>query len=151
MTICATLMEADPDEGISTDELMVASGLGSEDVRGALHALEMLGIASNDTALTAFVHTGVERNSLRRFEEAMGLETAFVDLLRELAPDMEKGDTSTLHRRVATQRLKDGGHGYALPERLRRIVRSIAADGRGLRCQVITPRYFSTFCRFQQV
>ena len=44
---------------------------------------------------------------------------------------MEKGDTSTLHLRVATQRLKDGGHGYALPERLRRIVRSIAADGRG--------------------
>ena len=131
LTICDTLMEADPDEGISTDELMAASGLNSEDVRGALHALERLGIASNDTALTAFVHAGVERNSLRRFEEATALETAFVDLLRELAPDMEKGDTSTLHLRVATQRLKDRGHGYALPERLRRIVRSIAADGRG--------------------
>ena len=56
LTICDTLMEADPDEGISTDELMTASGLNSEDVRGALHALERLGIASNDTALTAFVH-----------------------------------------------------------------------------------------------
>ena len=131
LTICDTLMEADPDEGISTDELMTASGLNSEDVRGALHALERLGIASNDTALTAFVHSGVERNSLRRFEEATALETALIDLLRELAPDMEKGDTSTLHLRVATQKLKDGGHGYALPERLRRIVRSIAADGRG--------------------
>ena len=131
LTICDTLMEADPDEGISTDELMTASGLNSEDVRGALHALERLGIASNDTALTAFVHAGVERSSLRRFEEATALETAFVDLLRELAPDMGRGDTSTLHLRVATQRLKDRGHGYALPERLRRIVRSIAADGRG--------------------
>ena len=131
LTLCGTLMEADPDEGISTDELMTASGLNSEDVRGALHALESLGIASNDTALTAFVHAGVERNSLRRFEEATALETAFVDLLRELAPDMVRGDTSTLHLRVATQRLKDRGHGYALPERLRRIVRSIAADGRG--------------------
>ena len=131
LTICDTLMEADPDEGISTDELMTASGLNSEDVRGALHALERLGIASNDTALTAFVHAGVERHSLRRFEEATALEMAFVDLLRELAPDMGRGDTSTLHLRVATQRLKDRGHGYALPERLRRIVRSIAADGRG--------------------
>ena len=56
--------------------------------RDALHALERLGIASNDTALTAFVHAGVERHSLRRFEEATALETAFVDLLRELAPDM---------------------------------------------------------------
>ena len=88
LTICDTLMEADPDEGISTDELMAASGLNSEDVRAALHALERLGIASNDTALTAFVHAGVERHSLRRFEEAPALETAFVDLLRELAPDM---------------------------------------------------------------
>ena len=131
LTICDTLMEADPDEGISTDELMTASGLNSEDVRGALHALERLGIASNDTALTAFVHSGVERSSLRRFEEATALEMALIDLLRELAPDMGRGDTSTLHLRVATQRLKDRGHGYALPERLRRIVRSIAADGRG--------------------
>ena len=44
---------------------------------------------------------------------------------------MEKGDTTTLHLRLATQRLKDNGHPHALPELLRRIVRSIAADGRG--------------------
>ena len=36
-----------------------------------------------------------------------------------------------LHLRRTTQRLKDDGHKYALPELLRRIVRSIAADGRG--------------------
>ncbi len=131
LTISETLIGADADEGISTDELMAAAGLTSEGVRGALYDLERLGIASNDTVLTAFVHTGVERASRRRLEEAEALERSLIALLRETAPDMAKGDTSTLHLRLATQRLKDDGHTYALPERLWRIVRSIAADGRG--------------------
>ena len=131
LTIAETLIEADADEGISTDELMAASGLTPEGVRGALHDMERLGIASNDTVLTAFVHAGVQRASRQRFEQAAELERGLIDLLRETAPDMEKGDTSPLHLRLATQRLKDDGHAYALPELLRRIVRSIAADGRG--------------------
>ena len=131
LTISEALIEADADDGISTDELMVASGLTSEGVRKALHDMEQLGIARNDTALTAFVHAAVERSSRKRFEEASALERALIDLLRDTDPDMGKGDTCTLHLRIATQRLKDEGHTYALPELLRRIVRSIAADGRG--------------------
>ena len=131
LTIVERLIEADPDEGISTDELMAASGLTPERVRGALYALEQLGIASNDTVLTAFVHTGVERSSRKRYDEAAALESALIDILREMAPDMHKGESSMLHLRVATQRLKEEGHTSALPERLWRIVRSIAADGRG--------------------
>ena len=126
LAISESLIDADTDEGISTDELMTAA----EGVRGALYDLERLGIARNDTVLTAFVHTGVERSSRKRFEEASALEEELVDLLRESAPDMGRGDTSTLHLRLATQRLKDDGHTYALPERLERIVRSIPADGR---------------------
>ncbi len=131
LTISETLIEADADEGISTDELMAKSGLTSEGVRGALHDLERLGVASNDTVLTAFVHTGVEHASRKRLEEAAALEHALIATLRETHPDMGKGDTSTLHLRLATQRLKDDGHPYALPGRLQRILRSIAADGRG--------------------
>ena len=100
-------------------------------MRGALYDLEQLGIASNDTVLTAFVHTGVERSSRKRYDEAAALERALIDILRETAPDMDKGESSMLHLRVATQRLKEEGHTSALPERLWRIVRSIAADGRG--------------------
>ena len=72
LTICQALFEAD--EGISTDELMATSGLSPEGVRKALHDLEGLGIASNDTAITAFVHAGVERASRRRFRQAEALE-----------------------------------------------------------------------------
>ena len=131
LRIAEALIDADPDEGISTDELMAASGLSPEGVRAAMYDLERLGIASNDTVLTAFVHTGVQRASRQRFEQAADLEVALIDLLQESAPDMEKGGTWPLHLRVATQRLKDDGHAYALPEFVRRIVRSIAADGRG--------------------
>ena len=90
-----------------------------------------MGIASNDTVLTAFVHTGVVRASRRRFEQAEALENDLIAHLRETAPDMSTGDTSMLHLRLATQRLKDEGHPHALPEHVWRIVRSIAADGRG--------------------
>ena len=51
--------------------------------------------------------------------------------MQEMHPDMEVGDSSMLHLRNASQRLRDEGHEFALPEFLRRIVRSIAFDGRG--------------------
>ena len=129
--IAETLIDADPDEGISTDDLMSVSGLSAEGVRGALYDLERLGIASNDTVLTAFVHAGVVRNSRKRFDEATELETALIAQMREAAPDMSKGDRWPLHLRIAAQTLRDEGVTDPLPERLWRILRSIANDGRG--------------------
>ena len=131
LSIAESLIDADPDQGISTDELMGASGLNPEGVRAALYDLERLGIASNDTALTAFVHAGVERHSRRRLREAESLEKSLIAHLRETAPDMERGETWPLHLRVASQILRDEGVADPLPERLWRILRSIAADGRG--------------------
>ena len=131
LTIAATLIRANPDEGISTDELMTTTGLTTEEVRGALYDMERFGIASNDTVLTAFVHVGVQNPSRQRFTQASALEQGLIDLLRETDPDLDKGDSSQLHLRIATHRLKEVGHPYALPERLARITRSIAADGRG--------------------
>ena len=130
LAIIENLIDADPDEGVSTDELMTVSGLSAEQVRRALHDLERLGIANNDTVLTAFVHAGVQRASTKRFDEAADLEHALIDALQEAAPDMGKDDTSTLHLRVATQRLKDAGHDFALPERVIRILHGLAMDGR---------------------
>ena len=131
LAIAEMLIDADPDEGISTDELMGVSGLSAEGVRAALYDLERLGIASNDTALTAFVHAGVERSSRKRFDEAASLETALIEHLRHADPDLSKGDASLLHLRVAAQVLRDAGVVDPLPERLWRILRSIAYDGRG--------------------
>ena len=131
LNLVQALITADPDEGISTDELMGVAGLDSEGVRGALYDLEHLGIARNDTALTAFVHVGTSKPSRQRLEEARELEIALIDHLREAAPDLARGERSTLHLRVAAQSLKDAGLAQAIPERLLRIVRSISQDGRG--------------------
>ena len=124
------LIAADADEGISTDELMGVSGLSSEKVRAALYDLETYGIASNDTALTAFVHSGVERSSQKRLEEAVALETALIAELRQAAPELETGQSSRLSLRYAAQHLKDAGHACALPEKIWRCVRSLSTDGR---------------------
>jgi ATP-dependent DNA helicase RecQ len=131
LTIVEALLQADPDEGVTTDELMARSGLTSEGVRNALYDLEALGISSNDTALTAFIHVGVERSSLKRFEAAMALEKALIARLQVEAPDLSRGETSALHLRHTTQALLDEGVTDALPENIRRILKSLARDGQG--------------------
>lgn len=135
-SIVKSLISADADEGLSTDELMGTSGLTAERLRGALYDLERLGIASNDTALTAYVHVGVDRSSKKRLEQATHLEVALLKKMREAAPDLGSGNSSVLHLRHATQHLKDAGLEYALPETLRRIVKSIATDGRDDGCGI---------------
>jgi ATP-dependent DNA helicase RecQ len=131
LKIVSALFEADPDDGVSTDELMGCTGLSSEGVRKALHDLEAIGVASNDTPLTAFVHAGVERSSAARLETAMKLESAMIEKLRELAPELSQGESSTLHVRQLTQALIDVGVESALPERLRRVLKSLAKDDHG--------------------
>jgi len=54
-------------------------------VRKALHDLEEIGVASNDTPLTAFVYAGVERSSTSGLEDAMTLESAIGSPLRAQA------------------------------------------------------------------
>ena len=131
LRIAEALIGAPADEGTTTDELMSVSGLSPAAVRGALHDLERFGIASNDTALTAFVHAGVQHSSEKRLQHAVELEAALIAHLREAAPDLGKGETSSLHLRIAAQVLRDQGLTDPLPERLLRIVRGIGYDGRG--------------------
>ena len=129
LAIVDALINADADQGVSTDELMSVAGLAPDGIRKALYSLEALGIASNDTALTAYLHVGVERPSHKRLSEAMALEVALISLLRELAPELGRGESSVLHLRHVTQHLKDAGHASALPQTIRRLLASLAKDG----------------------
>ena len=131
MSIVWAIMDADMDEGISTDHLMCVSGLSAEGVRAALYDLENLGIASNDVTLTAFVHSGVTHSSLNRFKEAEDLEIALIKYMRETQPGLKKEEKFTLLLRAAAQELREQGLVNPLPQRLLRLLRSIAYDGRG--------------------
>ena len=131
LRLVETLIAADPDEGVTTDALMGAAGLNPTGIRNAMHNLEGLGLVVNDMALTAFVHAGAPRPSTKRLEAAQALEVALIGHMREAAPDLAKGESQDLHLRTAAQQLKDDGLTDALPNRLMRILRSIAQDGRG--------------------
>jgi len=130
LALVGALIGAPADEGLSTDELMGVTGLGSEKLRSALHDIERLGIASNDTVLTAYLQVGVENSSAQRLERSARLEVALIDLLREHAPDLARGESSLLHLRRLSQGLQDAGHPTALPVRLRQLLASLAGDGR---------------------
>ncbi len=125
-----SLINAPPDQGISTDELSGISGFSPGQLRKALNDLEALGIASNDTAITIFVHLGVEDSSEKRLLEANSLEKDLIDRLREFAPDLEHGSASTLNLKIASQDLRDAGHLTVRPDIVDRLVRGIARDGR---------------------
>ena len=131
LRIAEALIDAPPAQGVTTDELMGVSGLEPKGVRDALYDLERLGIASNDTSLTAFVHTSGKKPSRKCLKEAEELETALIAHMREAAPGMGSGDTSSLHLRIAAQILRDEGLADPEPDRLWHIVRGIARDGRG--------------------
>lgn len=130
LTLAETLLHADADEGISTDELMGIAGMNATQLRAALSDLEHLGIVGNDTVITAFVHAGVEHASRRRLERATRLEIAVVDALQSAAPDLAKNASTALNLRHLAQMLKDAGHADALPERLMSILQGLAGDGR---------------------
>ena len=129
--IAKELINADADEGITTDELVAVTGLSAEGVRNALYTLEQIGIASNDTVLTAYVHAGVVRPSKMRLQEANQLESELIAYMRETAPDMRVGESSIFHLRAASQELRNRGLIDPLPARILRILRSISSDGRG--------------------
>jgi ATP-dependent DNA helicase RecQ len=130
LALVDALIVADADEGISTDELMGIAGLTSAQLRKAFADLETYGLASNETVLTAYVQVGTPRPSKARLEAAVLLETALIAELRAAAPDLAKGDSAPLHVRLVCQHLKNAGHAGALPDSVRRLLKSLSADGR---------------------
>jgi ATP-dependent DNA helicase RecQ len=83
------VMNAPVDAGVSTDDLTGACGLTGGSLQRAFADLEALGIASNDTAVTVYVHLGVEDASARRLDHAARMEADLIALMQEAVPDAE--------------------------------------------------------------
>ena len=132
MDIVRHLMNAPPDEGISTDELTGVSGLTGGQLTRALADLETLGIARNDTAVTVFVHSGVPDDSRKRLGQATGLETDLIALMREEAPDAGDEVGTPFNLQLACQKLRDAGHSHVRPDVVEKLLRGMARDGRDL-------------------
>lgn len=126
------IINAPPEEGISTDALSGACGLTGLALRKALADLEALGIANDDTNITIFVHVGVENASPRRFEAASRLEADLIATLREEAPDVEIGEAVPFNLAATSQALRGCGHGAVRPDIIEALLRGMAQDGRDM-------------------
>ena len=127
--IVRRLINAGSDEGITTDELGGITGLTGEGVRKAMSDLARLGLVSDDTVLTAYVHQGVHSPSRERFIQAAAMEEDLIGLMQEQAPHLDREETVPLYLREASQRLKHRGHKNALPLLVQRSLKSIVGDG----------------------
>ncbi len=130
LSLVQHMMTAPRDSGVTTDELSGASGLVGAGLRKALADLEALGIANDDTAITIFVHVGVEGSSAQRFQAAARLEADLIAALREAAPDAGNDEALPLHLAATCQALRDQGHDQVRPDLIERHLRSLAQDGR---------------------
>ena len=130
LQVVQTLAHADPETGISTDQLIHECGCSLPQLRRVFSALDEIGVASNDMRITVYVHAGVENASSRRLALARELEEALIAELREEAPDQEIDAWTRLALRPLAQRLREKDIENPLPERLVRLLRSLSADGR---------------------
>lgn len=127
LRLVRSLRDCPPDRGISTDDLCGESGLTAAQ---ALNFIEALGIASNDTAISVFIHLAVEDSSSKRLAETSGLKGNLLDQPRELALDLEPGWLTTLNLGLASQQLRDAGHTTVRSDIVEKLIRRIARDGR---------------------
>ena len=130
LKIVEHLMNAPADEGISTDQLVGTSELSGGSLLKALNDLETLGIATDNTAITAFVHVGIENASLQRFEVSSQLESELVTLMRESYPDADNGEPQSLHLAETCQLLRDRGYLKVRPDLIETFLRGLSHDGR---------------------
>lgn len=131
LELLRTILNTDPKEGLSTDELGVTTGLGPADVGRALHDLETLGLLRNDSRIVAYLRVGVQNASLPALAALDQLESALLGLMRESAPDAaSSSDAVHLNLPGLTQRLRDEGFAEVLPERVGKLLTTLRQDGR---------------------
>lgn len=132
LSIVQHIINAPPEEGISTDVLAGVSGLVGPALRKALTDLETLGIAHDDTNITIFVHVGGENASHMRFSEAARLEADLIAAMRAEAPDADSGEPTPFNLASTCQMLRAKGHRSIRPDIVEGLVRGMAQDGRDM-------------------
>ncbi|WP_041603324.1 RecQ family ATP-dependent DNA helicase [Thioflavicoccus mobilis] len=150
LAVLEALLECDPDEGLSTDDLAMlpvfraAEGRPNERAaiwdRGAtagqrvlrtLHDMAEARLLQRGPQLSAFVRYKVRSPSAKILAQVCGVEQAMLEVLREEAPDADDGGWYPLSLRRLNQHLRDDKVD-SNPELLRTLLASLARDGQGL-------------------
>jgi len=126
LSLVSLLINARDDEGISTDELMVALGESADNIIRMLHQLEQMGILTNDLSLTVLLRKGVKDASSDRLVRLAEMEKSILSLLPELAPDADSGEWQDVNLRGLCQELKASTRLELIPEQLMKLLHSLA-------------------------
>jgi ATP-dependent DNA helicase RecQ len=131
--VTALFRHQDP-AGISTDELMLESGIEPQQCFRILHQLEALGILANDLGVSVRLAKGVKGAADKALERLDELERGLLDLMAEQAPDADAtGDEQVLNvRPVCTELRRRMGlsatEGQVTPDRILACLRSMAEN-----------------------
>lgn len=132
--VAACLFRSIDPGGISTDELMLDSGIGAQECFRILHQLEQLGVLANDLGLSVRLNKGVRGAADIALQNVVQLERALLDLMSELAPDADvDGQAQSLALRPICSELRrrlelPEGDTRASPEAVLTCLRSMAEN-----------------------
>lgn len=124
LTILSALMQADDDKGISTDELLLATGADSPRLQQMLRELDRWRLLSNDTEIGVTFYR--DPHTSTRLTELARIEDALLASLREAAPDADQGSWQILNVRRLCDTLKRDTGVDLDPNRLARLLKSFA-------------------------
>lgn len=124
LRIISILMQAADDQGVSTDELILATGQDTRVVQAMLRDLDRLKLLSNDMEIGVTINR--EPDTAIRIEELRQLEDALVARLREAAPDADQEDWQLLDCRRLCDTLRRESKVELDPEKLTRLLKSFA-------------------------
>ncbi|WP_217160954.1 RecQ family ATP-dependent DNA helicase [Thiocystis violascens] len=141
LQILSALLQADDDESLSTDELMLVTGKDSRTLQAMLRELDQWQLLSNDTEIGITLDR--EPETVQRLDDLARIETALLANLREAAPDADQGDWQLLNVRRLCDTLRRDAEVEFDPERLSRLLKAFAepfGDGVGQRgCFALRP------------
>ncbi|WP_258868106.1 RecQ family ATP-dependent DNA helicase [Alkalilimnicola ehrlichii] len=147
LEILTVLINADPDEGITADDLAGYAGVLPPEAREedegralsdtqrviqVLHQMTEAGLISKGLQMTAYLRPRGKGNARAVLERVCAIEDGMLKALEEAAPDAEAGQWQQLSLRQLNQRLKDQGFDDANPEILRQLLNSLSQDGKGM-------------------
>jgi len=124
IALLSQLFYSEDDEGISTDDLMLATGRDSHQVMRLLRDLDRFKLVSNDTEIGVTLYR--DPDTADRLEALRKLENALIACLREEAPDADQEQWQTLNVRRLCDTLRRESGVDLEPDRLSRLMKSFA-------------------------
>lgn len=122
--ILSILMQAEDDEGLSTDELILATGKDSRTLQHMLRELDRWKLLSNDTEIGVTFYPSP--SVAERLDNLARIEDALLKNLREAAPDADQEGWQILNVRRVCDTLRRDAEVDFDPDKLTRLLKSFA-------------------------